>query len=156
MQPDETSRQLGGQALATVPCAREGCAAAIGVQGFGYIYDMLLKDKLEKLESEGYVLISLPNEMKTIEGFAPSGRSKHCFVASIFREQAPVHELGHCIGLDHIAVDLGECNDGTIRSNLSSCKSQTSTYNAMGYKDKAIDFFIWQCEKILTLISNKK
>jgi len=79
-----------------------------------------------------------------VNGFAIKN-SNYCFLSSNFGERTPSHELGHCLGFDEVAIDLGSCTQKEIK--VRTCNAQENSTNIMGY-GSGWDLFIWQINKI--------
>ncbi len=109
-----------------------------------YLYSNIFKPKLTSYN--GYHIFMLHNEMGSTNGFAISG-TKCCYISANWDEKTISHELGHNLGLAHIAVDLGECTRASSNSS-STCPVQAETTNIMGYSNNGADFFIFQKKKI--------
>jgi hypothetical protein len=120
----------------------------------------VLKAHKEYKENE-YYMILMPLE-EGLYGFTWGlGKNYFCInstttLSTMLEEHMAVHELGHCNGLDEIAINIGEKPaDEQSRNELlagSYNDLQRSSSNVMGYRRKTgadktpptIDFYSWQ------------
>jgi hypothetical protein len=107
-----------------------------------YIYDLILSNRLSELGNNEFYVILMHNETYS-NGFTQLGKN-HCYLSPSFKERTPCHELGHCLGLDEIMVDLKKYDK--IES-VGKNPEQWNSSNLMGYK-QGWDLYIWQIDKI--------
>lgn len=92
-----------------------------------------------------------------VHGYTHGFDKNYFFQLPKYNFTTPLHELGHCNGVDEFVYDFGilpKPLPGESRGYLNN-EYQKSTNNVMGYKPSAIDFYSWQIHRIRQNIRNR-